>query len=1124
MGVRMSLLRIEFPVLIALEGGHEYRIKPLFLDSPIESDRRYRVAMDRFHQSVMRIFRSRGENPISIEKLKWFLFNPNIRFEVIPLAFKMGQRLVDDRFLAVWYHLHDHIILILPAFDNFSCALPAPLSLTQLHSHVESIVQNLFRRFKEDGEEVDPSRYASAKGHSVTVVTIDVEYDENDIKLSTLDPEELPALLTGNVAFTGARELAKTGRVVNDLFPNNLQPAFRRERVVAQVDEVVFGDTIIPAVLVGPEGVGRTSVLHQAVGEYLRRCSAEEKARRRTVWHVDPQRVISGMSVVGEWQRRFEAMLDHLAEKDHIMFIDDVVPLFRIGKSSQNTLTLSDVLKPYLENRSVRVVMEATPGEWERVQEADRRFADLFRVIRITEPRKEDLVSMFVRTRQALELRYEVTFDLESLDFLWKWNAALLSGSAQPGSLVAAITQLAVRYRGGQVSVSKALQMFAERGVALDAKKIPAHDRSEVSTVRDVARLLVGQADAVTALGDVIETVRARLGSGEKPEASLLFTGPTGVGKTYAAKLLAEVLYGSQDSLLRFDMNEYVDAEAAGRLIGDAYHPEGLLTSAIRLHPHAVVLFDEIEKAHPFIHDLLLQVLGEGRLTDVMGRTSDFTHAVIVLTSNLGAQQAGREVGFERTEEVIEQTYRTAVRQFFRPEFTNRIDRLVVFRRLLPEDIRAIAALEIGDFFRRDGLIRRNVIVSPSRKALERLAHEGYDHELGARALKRHIEAALAQTIAERLVAIDPREPVLIQLHDPGAGIAVHVEKFTPVSTVPSYRVSPVPGANRQREFLEGLLSEMKAVDDVVAQEVEEAVRGTDPRDVNPHRDALYVFRESVRTHITNLLGYIDELESRSRGSSTLLPYRFRLKHPRGFRHGNRTDWLNVFSQLEIKDYIDDLYQKSASVVPVNDQFFAAQFLQTAFLRFLSRGLHTYPWPRIAIELVPLSPATTTGVLVAMIERTYESVIDENLVDITGVFGENVRVFSGPRIDDLFQSESGVVLGYRRNEPPEAVHVRIHRVAPYHSIDEICRHFAPREEFLRQPEILRLYTSAKGESSCRITDFRTGIIGEFDVYGPWVDPDDHRTEDRESAARMQSRLLLFAGLPPVDWLAVPGEL
>ena len=1121
----MSLLRIEFPVLVTLEGGHEHRMKPLFLDEPVETDVRYRDAMDRFRRSVLSMFRRRSQHAIPPEKLKWFLFNPDVRFDVIPLSFKMGQRLVDHRFLAVWYHLHDHIILILPAFDNFCCALPAPLSLIQLHGHVERIVQNLFRRLREDGKEVEPSRYASEKGHSVTVVTIDVEYDEDEVDLSESPADMFAAMLTGNTLFKGLGELEKTARVVNDLFPDNLQPAFRRETVVAQVEDVVFGDTIIPMVLVGAEGVGRTSVLHQAVGTYLRRFSAYEKAIPRTVWHVDPQRVISGMSEVGQWQRRFEAMLDHLAAKDHVMFIDDVVPLFRIGKSSQNALTLSDVLKPYLENRSVRVVMEATPGEWERVQEADRRFADLFRAIRITELRKPDLVSMFVRTRQALELRYEVIFDLESLDFLWKWSAALLSGSAQPGSLVAVMTQLAVRHRGGKVGVSEAVQMFAEKGVALDVTMVAASDRSQVPTVKQLAHRLVGQPDAVAALTDVIETVRARLGGGEKPEASFLFTGPTGVGKTHAARLLAEVLYGSKDRLLRFDMNEYVDADATGRLIGDAYHPEGLLTSAIRLHPHAVVLFDEIEKAHPSIHDLLLQVLGEGRLTDVMGRTSDFTQAVIVLTSNLGARQAGREVGFERTEEVIEQTYRTAVRQFFRPEFTNRIDRLVVFRRLMPEDIRAIAALELDGFFRRDGLIRRNVIVSPSPQVLERLAREGYDHELGARALKRHIEAALARTIAERLVAIDSREPVLIQLHDSGTAIDVHVEKLTPVSDVPSYRVAPAPGPGGQQLFLETLLAETQSIDERVAQQIEEAALIPVPSDmIHPHRKALYVFRESVRTHSANLVQYIDDLKIRKDRKVSLLPYRFRMKYPGDSREGDRPYWLDVFSQLEVKDYLDDLFQRSASVVPVNDQFFTALYLQTAFLRFLSLGLHVFPWPRIAIELLPLSPTTTTGTLIDLIMETYESVIDKSLVEISRVAATNVWICSGPRIDELFQSESGVVLGYRRNEPPEAVHVRIHHIAPDHTDEEMINLIPSRDEHLREAEILRIYTSAMGEESFRITDFRTGIIGEFDRYVQWADPYERDTEDREEVACMQSRLLFFAGLQPADWLAVPGGL
>jgi ATP-dependent Clp protease ATP-binding subunit ClpC len=208
-------------------------------------------------------------------------------------------------------------------------------------------------------------------------------------------------------------------------------------------------------------------------------------------------------------------------------------------------------------------------------------------------------------------------------------------------------------------------------------------------------------------MADVVAIAKARLNDPGRPLGTLLFLGPTGVGKTAAAKALVRYLYGDESRLLRFDMNEYLDASSLARLTGTFAQPDGLLTAAVRRQPYCVLLLDEIEKAHPAVFDLLLQVLGEGRLTDSLGRTSDFTSAVVIMTSNLGTREAAASFGLRPSGASREEACLDAARRLFRPEFLNRIDRLVPFDALGRAQVAAIADRLIADLFRREGLVHR---------------------------------------------------------------------------------------------------------------------------------------------------------------------------------------------------------------------------------------------------------------------------------------------------------------------------------------------------------------------------------------------------------------------------------
>jgi hypothetical protein len=283
--------------------------------------------------------------------------------------------------------------------------------------------------------------------------------------------------------------------------------------------------------------------------------------------------------------------------------------------------------------------------------------------------------------------------------------------------------------------------------------------------------------------------------------ASFLFLGPTGVGKTQCAKTIAAYLYGSEEKLIRFDMNEYVEPWSASRLVGTFAEPDGLLTSRVERQPFSVVLLDEIEKAHPDVFDLLLQVLGEGRLTDALGRTVDFTNAIIILTSNLGVREAGTQFGFGDDDRGVWSVYVQAAERFFRPEFFNRLDRIIPFNRLGRDQVRQIARLVIQRVFDREGLVRRRCVLDIDPQAMEKVVEEAYNPLLGARALKRAVERQIAQPVASYLVSVQPETPTVVSLLPARRGVATQVEAI--VDAVPSTRSAVAVDLSDPRRVLE---------------------------------------------------------------------------------------------------------------------------------------------------------------------------------------------------------------------------------------------------------------------------------------------------------------------------------
>ncbi len=905
----MTAVRLEFPVLVRAETRDERRVfvvRPLLAGGAEGVARRFEDALHKCLQEVRNLFVSFKTDRSGLDRLLWFCFNPDLETRAFRLEFKSGQKTVEGSFTAAWFDQEGLRYVCLPGFDGHLFALPpAEHGRHRMEEAVDRAVQHLLRREKrERGDEAPPPEsHLAADREFVTAAETTVHVEGGPFPFSSGSAKEMFQALLGEApAAAGSAEIEKVGRDLATLPPGQRLRAFGMDELVERIRGVLFEEDPVPTVFVGPSGVGKTSAVHEAVSRHLAAYPKAAADRLPKVWHLEPNRVIAGQRVVGMWQNRMEAILafvrDRLRDRYGIrrpdaLFVDAPVALFRVGKSSQNEMTLADLLKPWIEKRQVGLLLEATPEAWKAVQELDRGFADLFRVIRIPEPGLASALRIAARQRMHLEQELRCRISDGALGRLLEVHRAWPRRRALPGGVIGLMKQVAGKHRRGEVGVGQADEAF--RSASRLARRIfdPSQRLLEDEVRGFVEERLVGQPGAAACLVDTVHLAKARLGDPERPLASLLLIGPTGVGKTEAAKVLSEFLFEDKESLVRFDMNEYVDESAVARLIGGPGGGEGQLTERVRHRPFSVLLFDEIEKADASVHDLLLQVLGEGRLTDRWGRTADFSASIVVMTSNLGAGEARRTVGFGEAEESRARTYRKAVEEFFRPEFVNRIDRIVDFGPLGLEDVKRIARLQVRRFLERDGFVRRQTFLHVSDRALDRIAESGFDPELGGRALKRSLEKEVGLLAAERLNAIPPDDPLLIEIFRRGPGLFPRVTALPFVAArggAPPFRA---PDREGLREFYQGLVE--------IAREVEGEIRAQDPGD--PSLTLLRTQLFGIRQALAERLFEIEDRAPRV------------LSAPDGSRRdvtsfeADRGDLRAAFARLDIRSYLEGLFR-----------------------------------------------------------------------------------------------------------------------------------------------------------------------------------------------------------------------
>jgi ATP-dependent Clp protease ATP-binding subunit ClpA len=548
---------------------------------------------------------------------------------------------------------------------------------------------------------------------------------------------------------TNLNRLAQEGRI---------DPLIGRKLEVERTIEILCRRRKNNPLYVGEAGVGKT-----AIAEGLARLIVEGKVPEVlsdcTIYALDMGALIAGTKYRGDFEKRLKSVITELKKQPGaVLFIDEIHTVIGAGAASGGVMDASNLIKPVLTNGEIRCIGSTTYQEYRGIFEKDHALARRFQKIDVTEPSVAETVEILMGLKPKFEEHHGITYAADALKAAAELAARHINERHLPDKAIDVVDEAGARQRLKPVAEREPVievrhvEDVVARMARIPAKSVSTSDREILKNLeRNLKLVIFGQDRAIEALAAAIKMARSGLGDQRKPVGSFLFAGPTGVGKTEVTRQLA-ITMGVE--FLRFDMSEYMERHTVSRLIGAppgyvGFDQGGLLTEAIAKHPHCVLLLDEIEKAHPDVFNLLLQVMDHGTLTDNNGRKADFRHVIIVMTTNAGAQEMARpSIGFTHANH--ESDGMEAIRRSFTPEFRNRLDAVIQFSSLDPVTIERVVDKLIVEVEMQ--LEQKGVSISLDDAARRWIAEKGYDPKMGARPMARTIQEHIKRPLAEELL------------------------------------------------------------------------------------------------------------------------------------------------------------------------------------------------------------------------------------------------------------------------------------------------------------------------------------------------------------------------------------
>ncbi|WP_440651604.1 ATP-dependent Clp protease ATP-binding subunit ClpA [Cysteiniphilum sp. 19S12-1] len=510
--------------------------------------------------------------------------------------------------------------------------------------------------------------------------------------------------------------------------------------------------------LVGEAGVGKTAIAEGLAKKIVDK-QVPDVLANGVIYSLDMGTLLAGTKYRGDFEKRFKEVLKQLEEEEGaILFIDEIHTIVGAGAASGGVMDASNLIKPALASGDLKCVGSTTYQEYRTIFEKDHALARRFQKVDVEEPTIDQTFEILKGLKPYFEDHHNIKYTLPALQAAAELSAKYITERFLPDKAIDVIDELGAYQRTSSNAKKKKLinvtdvENMVARLARIPAKTVSASDKSSMANLgKDLKMLVYGQDKAIEAMVDTIKLARAGLRDPNKPWGSFLFAGPTGVGKTEVTQQLANLL-GVE--LLRFDMSEYMERHTVSRLIGSppgyvGYEEGGLLTEAVTKHPYAVVLLDEIEKAHPDIYNLLLQVMDHGTLTDNNGRKADFRNIILIMTTNAGAFESQKNsIGFAKQDSAPDSM--DALKRVFTPEFRNRLDAVIQFASLSQEDVKSVVDKFLAQL--QGQLDQRGVSLEVDDKAKDWLAAHGYDEKMGARPMARLIQESIKKPLAEEIL------------------------------------------------------------------------------------------------------------------------------------------------------------------------------------------------------------------------------------------------------------------------------------------------------------------------------------------------------------------------------------